>query len=456
MKSALNWKTYQKLEPLTDKDLIHCLKKFNEHYSFTKWLRQKVRDVKAVKILADLASESENEGALEVVRVQSLTLVGTAYSPLIYDLKKECDHENLIELITTINKNLKKNPELASKLDAIVKEKLWLEGIIENKGNTGLNSLKQAQCINQNGVYFFGLNSSKIKKLKKDYTEWELNDIIELNVEIEGDDKAKTYNYKQLVNLNDKLTLVVGKAEEQQEVIRYFENIFEAIINMGEIYLELLKSGNILFKDWNATVYCDPESIHTIKVNFGSIGEGEESNLNIIHGYRDQEETPTNNYQKSDGTINSLNRTVKYLQNCYKKWLFHIEQKRNEFSNLNLFQINQINMMRTNIAKFVKESKNNKVKNSYDDLFDLFYNVNRSVDISLLKEANDYAFSLKTEIQLQQPSIDAYLEKELELSKLEKESDEERNLIEKIYNQFYYEKDLIRQGKYYHFLSLSN
>lgn len=36
---------------------------------------------------------------------------------------------------------------------------------------------------------------------------------------------SKTYSYAQLRDLQDKLTLVVGKGEHQQNIIRYFEDV---------------------------------------------------------------------------------------------------------------------------------------------------------------------------------------------------------------------------------------
>ena len=35
----------------------------------------------------------------------------------------------------------------------------------------------------------------------------------------------RTYTFAQLIDLNDKLTLVVGKDEEQQSIIKYFEDV---------------------------------------------------------------------------------------------------------------------------------------------------------------------------------------------------------------------------------------
>ena len=73
-----------------------------------------------LNILAELASESENEGALEVVRCQSLTMVCTAYGPLIYDLKSESDFRKLLEMVRKVQMNLKKNPNLPEKIVSLL------------------------------------------------------------------------------------------------------------------------------------------------------------------------------------------------------------------------------------------------------------------------------------------------------------------------------------------------
>lgn len=39
------------------------------------------------------------------------------------------------------------------------------------------------------------------------------------------DDKEKHYSYPDLVDLHDRLTLVVGKKKEHQDVICYFEDV---------------------------------------------------------------------------------------------------------------------------------------------------------------------------------------------------------------------------------------
>ncbi len=102
---------------------------------------------------------------------------------------------------------------------AIAKEKAWLEEIKDAKGNTEANSLKQAKRINQNGI----INISLAQIVDEDSLG--LNDIIRLYLPAEDGQDAKMYTYTQLTDLQDKLTLVVGKLEEHQDIIRYYENV---------------------------------------------------------------------------------------------------------------------------------------------------------------------------------------------------------------------------------------
>lgn len=63
-----------------------------------------------------MVSEFENEGALEIARVQSLSLVGDLYSPIIYDLNKNVTLDEFITKISKLFQNYKKNPNMADYL----------------------------------------------------------------------------------------------------------------------------------------------------------------------------------------------------------------------------------------------------------------------------------------------------------------------------------------------------
>jgi E3 ubiquitin-protein ligase RNF213 len=156
------------------------------------------------------------------------------------------------------------------------------------------------------------------------------------------------------------------------------------MITMGQIYLDLLRTGNILFSKWTATVYCGPAEFNTIKVNFGISKE----NKSIV-GMRKLEKS----------TLTSLQKTNSYLHRCYEEWVRHANEKRDQYSELNYFQINQIVHLRKIISKLIKCDFELSLREASTDgdwfimnsLFDLLYNVNRSCTVRMLKEASAHA-----------------------------------------------------------------
>ena len=52
-----------------------------------------------------------------------------------------------------------------------------------------------------------------------------MDNVIKLKVPVKDKEVEKMYSFHQLVDLHDKLTLVVGKSDEHQEIIRYFEDV---------------------------------------------------------------------------------------------------------------------------------------------------------------------------------------------------------------------------------------
>ena len=360
---------YKRLEELKDKKLAICLRSFSENFDFIEWLKKTAPNLNALKLLCEFASESENEGALEVVRVQSLSMVGTAYSPLIYDLKQDFTYEDLIHQIKLLKQNLIKNPNLSEKIKSISKEKSWLEEIKDSKGNTEANSLKQAIRINETGIFDFGLEPNI------PHENLSLKDVIRLRVPRRDKEPEKMYTYSQLVDLNDKLTLVVGRQRQQQKVIHEFESIFEGLINMGTIYLDLIRTGNVLFNNWTAVIYCSPSEQNTMKINFGL----ETDNHNIFAS-REAEKT----------TLISVNKTIKFLKSSFDEWLNHVNEKRKKYSVLNYFRIDQIVTLRTEISKTI----NNNL-GSYKNLFDLLYIINQELTVHLIDQANKSALSEK-------------------------------------------------------------
>lgn len=144
---------------------------------------------------------------------------------------------------------------------------------------------------------------------------------------------------------------------------------------MGTEYINLINSGNILFQKWSALIYCQESSKNTLKVNFGV----KESNQNVI-GVRSSE----------GSTINSINRTIKFLKKCHAEWLNHLNDKRDKFVEFNHFKTNQISMLRQKLAEFLKPVGFETKIDS--ELADLLVCLNAKIDYKMLKEANKKAF----------------------------------------------------------------
>lgn len=157
---------------------------------------------------------------------------------------------------------------------------------------------------------------------------------------------------------------------------------------MGEIYLNLIRIGNVLFKNWNATVYCDKNSTMTLKVN---LGLADDQSSKIV-GLREQESS----------TALSLNSTVNFLKDCYKEWLAHVNTQRDKFPELNYFRIDQIVLLRTKMAQFIRARVQNVAKcqeSDLNELYDLLYVVNNQVNEEVLLNANRSVFQTELKVE---------------------------------------------------------
>ena len=147
------------------------------------------------------------------------------------------------------------------------------------------------------------------------------------------------------------------------------------MINLGDIYLNLLQNGNVLFTKWNATIYNDKKSQNTMKINFG------------IQNYSDNI-FAKRKYEKN--TINSIDKTLKFLKKCSKEWLSHIELMRERFFYLNHFKISQLVQLRILMAKFISKNYSDFDLN---ELIILLFDIDREVDAKSIELANEYALN---------------------------------------------------------------
>lgn len=186
---------------------------------------------------------------------------------------------------------------------------------------------------------------------------------------------------------------------------------------MGTEYLELIRTGNILFQNWNAIIYCNESFRNTIKVNFGV----KEKDQNII-ALRSIEKT----------TINSINKTIKFLKICNTAWLSHLTEKRKRFNEFNYFRISQISKLRTQLAEFINDDSNVEARR-YKDLFDLLVYLNKEVDVNMLNQANKFAFeNSQMELKTGQETVEVEVDKKIEIPNELSNNQLEQNVFEKL------------------------
>lgn len=148
----------------------------------------------------------------------------------------------------------------------------------------------------------------------------------------------------------------------------------EGIISISNWFLNLMRTGNILFKNWNATIYSSKEHRYTIKVNFGL----NEDNRNVFGERCDEKDT-----------VNSINKTIRFLEKCHNQWMAHLNESRERISELNYYTIAEITLLRTKLAESLRET--DLIHNDHGDLFNMLYYVNRNVDFTMLKQAHHFA-----------------------------------------------------------------
>ena len=120
-----------------------------------------------------------------------------------------------------------------------------------------------------------------------------------------------------------------------------------------------------------------------------------------------------------------MNKTLKFLQRAYKEWLDHVNSKRDEFPSLNYFQIDQIVLLRTLIADFIRNKRQNK-DTDVQQLFDLIYDINSQTTLELLDNANSSAFNNDQEMFVAEKNDQPieYVSDTTEQSDLRKELDD--------------------------------
>jgi hypothetical protein len=347
---------------------LNCLSKFCDSFALVDWLRKNTGDIMGLKFLVDLTSVSGTDtNSDRDLLARALKDAGTAFAPLIYDLKITDNFSEFMQHCDKVWHFLADDRHVAEKLIAIGDKIGQLEEI-KQKGNVEVTSLKRAKLFNETGVYVvesspIGIDEPQVNLLRMECDSMQ-------------------YNYVQLKELQNILMLVARKSnvdtnmadDDETHTSDYFIDIFDSVTRLCDFNFKLLhKYGCLLFDRFTMRVYCDCK-------------------LERLAAKQAQVEIVFGNYASNQRTVNVDNEPTNkilmhlcsFLDKCLNEWQSYINKLRCEYHCLNYLNMNQINWLRLNLT----EHNGNNMAN-FNQIKWLLYNINPDFDADLLASVID-------------------------------------------------------------------
>ncbi|KAL3881512.1 hypothetical protein ACJMK2_027944 [Sinanodonta woodiana] len=325
-------KTCEFLKDLTS-EKTKCLDHFIYCKNLVQWLRESMKGgLKELKVFVDLASISAGEGDMEIAKVNCLHAATTGYAPLIFDLEEDSGYKTLLDKCQILWKELKADPKLPEKLLDTNRHLEWLKTVKQAHGSVEVTSLAQAEAINSKGIFCVGTFSTA----KNTTMGLDLQNTLQLTVpdhdmESQGD---RQYTFEQLQDLQSRLMLVAGRAEQGKDDVDRFMLVSDSVLRLANVFIKLNSSGCVLFKHWQTKFLCDPEC----------------SVCAFIESSQEAKPLKAKCTSKDDVTT-IIPKIARFMESCLDKWLGHINQKRSKYLELNYFTTDQLVILQQELVK---------------------------------------------------------------------------------------------------------
>ncbi|KAM4682179.1 E3 ubiquitin-protein ligase rnf213-alpha-like isoform 3-T3 [Amazona ochrocephala] len=304
------------------RELLECTRK-----GFVSWIKTIIKDKREIPVFVELASISAGEKDIDIDKLQFFRDAMTASAPIIFDLRPTSGYEQFSEALSFISEATVKDKNLPKKLKASCDNREWIKMVHDSHGSVECSSIFQARDIISRGVFVISA-PQKFKAALEDCVS-----VLLLKDTTEGvfqtHQRAK-YSLAELTELQNKLMLITRKAEQGREEANRFLEILEKVQMVGKLYMQLLSVGNILFTDWKADIYCNPQHSLKVYVEFG------------IAGILVQSKRPV---------LEELNGLCKAMEHCLVEWKKYLKAQRDTYYHLNLFTAQQLFYLCSQLAK---------------------------------------------------------------------------------------------------------
>ncbi|XP_073722611.1 E3 ubiquitin-protein ligase rnf213-beta [Misgurnus anguillicaudatus] len=331
---------------------IACLKAFLTSDTLNEWVKTQIKSLRDLKVFMDLSMISAGENDADIDRLANFETAVMGYSPLLYSLQHTAGFDEFIVYAEQVWNNLEKDKKLVEKLRDSCRWLDWLKGLRETHGSVEQSSLSLASAINTEGVYHVGWPKNFTGKTALDNV---------FNVKVMRNGQTKTYSLNELLELQNKLMLMSSKGEHGKEQVNKFTQVFEGVQRMGRILLQLRTSGNMLFRDWEAQIQCNPKEQPCINVSFLQLEK-----YVIYQGEM----------------LEELQNLCRSLEDFHTDWCAHLSKMRSQYYALNNYTSEQL----VYLCEWVNNI-NNKIKPVPQQMWHLLTNVKPDCTISDIWEA---------------------------------------------------------------------
>ncbi|XP_034448201.1 E3 ubiquitin-protein ligase rnf213-alpha isoform X1 [Hippoglossus hippoglossus] len=300
-----------------DEPRRQCLRELGLRGHFVKWVKDALEDINELKVFVDLASISAGENDMDVDRVACFHDAVLGYSPMLYELKPDSGFPAFKEVQKKLWKALENDGNLPKKLRDSARHLEWLKTVKDSHGSVELSSLSLASAINKKGVYL--ISAQNVKTLS-------LDTALKLQIAEEHDEgqQMRWYSLEDLRELQNKLMLMSGKADQGQNDVDHFAEVFASVQRLAEAFIALYTAGNPLFRHWEAQINCclsSNEPSIMMDFNLGSV-----LGAVIVEGCIEEQ----------------LPELCRKMEKCLDYWRDFVDKQRSQHYYLNYFTAEQI------------------------------------------------------------------------------------------------------------------
>ncbi|KAM9780063.1 E3 ubiquitin-protein ligase rnf213-alpha-like [Neosynchiropus ocellatus] len=238
-----------------------CLQELGKRKLFVNWVKDSLEDINELKVFVDLASISAGENPMDVDRVACFHDAVLGYSSMLFELKPDCGFDVFKETLKKLWRALDNDSNLPKKLRDSARHLEWLKTVKESHGSVELSSLSLASTINSKGIYM--ISARGVKTLS-------LGTALKLQIQegMGGEERMRYYSLEDLRELQNKLMLMSGKADQGQNEVERFVEVFSSVQRLAEAFIALCDAGNPLFRLWEAQIKCSLSCTEPITMDF--------------------------------------------------------------------------------------------------------------------------------------------------------------------------------------------